>query len=216
MRLTVRTRLNFVGIRFCFTNILLFVFTRGNRIVKRRFYFFWRTSCLEVDVQQSDTHVIRTNRLFQFALSIATNHGTTFRQNAVHGVFTDNSTQGAVGSLTQAVIRAGHAIQIFFRIGDAVLHVHLNAHYVLVRRQHHTRSGQFTHGFHVHRFDFVDKRRFPVQTRLNQMAEFTKACYHATFGFFNGIETTGRPDNDNRCRCDGNDTTAKLRARALR
>ena len=55
-----------------------------------------------------------------------------------------------------------------------------------------------------------------IQTRLNQMAEFTKACYHAAFGFFNGIETTGRPDNDNRCRCDGNDTTAKLRARALR
>lgn len=30
------------------------------------------------------------------------------------------------------------------------------------------------------------------------------------------LETTGRPDNDNRCRCDGNDATAKLRARALR
>ena len=45
--------------------------------VKRRFYFFRRTSSLEVDVQQRDTHVIRTNRLFQFALSVITANGQT-------------------------------------------------------------------------------------------------------------------------------------------
>lgn len=48
------------------------------------------------------------------------------------------------------------------------------------------------------------------------MVEFIKACYYVAFGFFNGIEIIGRLDNDNRCRCDGNDTIVKLRARVLR
>src|SRR5690606_16780668 len=150
LRLTVSTWLNFVGVRFRFTDVLLFVLTRGNRVIKRGFHLFRRTSSLEVDVQQGDTHVVRTNGLFQLTLGIATNNGTTFSQNAVHGVFTDHATQGAVGRLTQAVIGTGHAKQITFWVRNTILHVHLNAHYVLIRGQHHAGSGQLTHRLHVH------------------------------------------------------------------
>ena len=113
-------------------NVLLFVFTCGNRIIKCGFHFLRRTRRLEVDVQQGDTHVIRTNRLFQLTLGIATNDGTPFGQDTVHRVFTNNATQRAVGCLTQAVVSAGHAKQIAFRVGHAVLYVHLNAHDVFV------------------------------------------------------------------------------------
>src|SRR5690606_16335188 len=158
----------------------------------------WRTRSLEVDVQQGNTHVVRTNGLFQLALGIATNNGTTFGQNTVHGVFTDHATQGAVGRLTQAVISAGHATQITLRIGHAVLHVHLNAHHVFVRGQHHARGGQFTDGFHVYRGHIVNEGRLPVQTRLNQMAELTETGDYAAFCFFNGVEPAGCPDDDYR------------------
>ena len=132
LRLTVSPWLNFVGVSFRFTNVLLFVFTCGNRIIKCGFHFLRRTRRLEVDVQQGDTHVIRTNRLFQLTLGIATNDGTPFGQDTVHRVFTNNATQRAVGCLTQAVVSAGHAKQIAFRVGHAVLYVHLNAHDVFV------------------------------------------------------------------------------------
>ena len=216
LSLTVCTRLNFVGVRFCFTDVLLFVFTCCDSIVKRGFYFFRRTCCLEVDVQQGDTHVVRTDRFFQFTLGIATNNGTPFGQDTVHGVFTDNPTQGAVSCLTQTVIRTGYAKQVTLRIGHAVLYVHFDAHDVFVRGQHNAGCGKFTHGFNVDRCHFIDKGRFPVQTRFNQMAEFTEACHHATFRFFNGIETASRPDNDDGGRCDSKDSTAQLRTRALR
>lgn len=106
-----------------------------------------RTSSLGVDVQQSDAHIARTDRLFQFALSIAESR-YDLPSNAVH--VTDNA-RGAIDGSADTIIRAGHAIQIFFRIGDAVLHVHL----ALRSRQTSAsrRSCQFTHGFHVHRFD---------------------------------------------------------------
>ncbi|MNT36109.1 hypothetical protein D3C72_1721710 [compost metagenome] len=50
LRLTVSTRLNFVGVSFSFTDVLLFVFTRGNCIIEGGFDLFRRTSGLEVDV----------------------------------------------------------------------------------------------------------------------------------------------------------------------
>ncbi len=137
LRLTVGARLNFVGIRFRFTNVLLLVFTCGNRVVKGGFHLFRRARSLEVHVQQGNPHVVRFDSLFQLALGIATNNGTTFGQDAIHRVFTNDATQRAVGGLTQAIVRAGHAKQIFLRIGDAVLHVHFNAHDVFIRRQHH-------------------------------------------------------------------------------
>ena len=91
MRRTVSARLHFVGIGFSLTDVLLLVFTGGNRIVKGCFYFFRRTRGLEVDVQQRDTHVVRANGFFQFTLGITTDHGTAFRQDPVHGVFADDA-----------------------------------------------------------------------------------------------------------------------------
>ncbi len=216
LRLTIRPRLDFVGIRFRFTNVLLLVLTRGNGIVKRGLHLFRRTRRLEVDVQQSDTHVVRANRLFQLTLGIATDHGTTFGQNAIHGVFADHAAQRAVGGLTQTVVRAGHAKQIALRIGSAVLHVHLNAHHVFVRGQHDAGSRKFAHRLHVHRLNVIDKGRFPVQARLNQMAELTKTGDHAALGLFNGIETAGRPDNHCRRGNDADNTPAHRSARPLR
>ena len=216
LRLTVSPRLNFVGVSFRFTNVLLFVFTCGNRIIKRGFYFFRRTSRLEVDVQQGNPHVVRTNGLFQLTLSIATNDGTSFSQDTVHGVFTDHAAQGAVGSLTQAIVRAGDAEQIAFRIGHAVLHVHLNAHDVFVRRQHDAGSRQFTDRLNVNRLNAINEGRFPVKARLNQMAKFTKASDDATFSFFNGIKTAGCPDNNRSGGNDADDTPAHWPTRSLR
>ena len=216
LRLTVRTRLNFVSVSFGFTDVLLLVFTGGNRIIKRGFHLFRRTSGLEVNVQQGNPHVIRANGFFQFALGIATNNGTAFGQNTIHGVFADDATQRAVRCLTQAVIGAGNAKQIALRIGNAILHVHFNAHDVFIRRQHHARCRQFTHGFHVYWRHFIDKVRFPVQTRFNQMAELAQTGHHATFGFFNGVEPGCSPDNNDRCGNDTHNTPARLTAWARR
>ena len=215
LRLTISTWLNFVGVGFCFTDVLLFVFTCSNRIVKGRFHLFRRTCSLEVDVQQGNPHVVWTNGLFQLTLGIATDNGTTFGQDTVHGVFTDHPAQGAVGRLAQAVISAGHAKQITLRIGHAVLHVHLNAHHVFVRRQHHTRRRQFTDRFHVDRGHVVNEGRFPVQARLNQMAELAKTRNDTAFRFFNGVEPGSSPDD---YHCSGNNTdyaATHLRARPL-
>lgn len=135
--LTVRTWLNFVGVSFCFTDVLLLVFTCGNRIIKCGFHFFRRTSSLEVNVQQRDTHVVRTNCLFQYALSIATYDSTAFGQDLVHGVLADNATQGAVSRLTQAIVGIRYAEQIRFRVSHAILYVHFYTYHVLIRSQHH-------------------------------------------------------------------------------
>ena len=216
LRLTIRPRLDFVGIRFRFTNVLLLVLTRGNGIVKRGLHLFRRTRRLEVDVQQGDPHVVRTNRLFQLTLGIATNNGTTFGQNAVHRVLADHAAQGAVGGLTQAIVRAGHAKQVALRIGHTILDVHLNAHDVFIGRQHDARSRQFTYRLNVNGLNVIDKGWLPVKTRFNQMAEFTKASDHTTFSFLDGIETAGSPDNNRSRRHDADNASAHRAAWSLR
>ena len=81
------------------------------------------------------------------------------------------------------------------------MHVHFNAHHVFIRRQHHARRGEFAHGFNVNRLDAIDKCRFPVQARFNQMTELAETGYNAALRFFDGIEPACRP-NDNRGRRD--------------
>ena len=48
------------------------------------------------------------------------------------------------------------------------------------------------------------------------MAKFTKASDDATFSFFNGIETTGCPNNNRSGGNNADDTTAHWATRSLR
>ncbi len=78
---------------FCFTNVLLFVFTRGNRIVKAAFTSSggraaWKLTSSSVIPCHTDESSLPVRAEYRYESR------TTFRQNAVHGVFTDNSTQG--------------------------------------------------------------------------------------------------------------------------
>ncbi len=140
---------------------ILFVFTRGNRIVKRRFYFFRRRAAWKL----TSSRVIPMS-YGRIALPVRAEYRYESRYDlpseCVHGVFTDNPTQGTVGSLTQA----SSGLVTLYRYFSGLVTRYCSSSQRALRSRPTSASHQkrpFTHGFHVHRFDFVDKRRFPVR-----------------------------------------------------
>ncbi|CSB31655.1 Uncharacterised protein [Vibrio cholerae] len=77
--------------------------------------------------------------------------------------------------MTQAVIRVGHAIQVFVWIGNTILHIHRYRYHVFIFGQHQARGAQRANRLHVDWCHFINKAWTPVQTRINNAVVFAKA-----------------------------------------